>query len=240
MLCDSAAAALSFRIAGEHHRIFHVRNTCKQLNSAPRGVFLALLSFSVAAHPHSFIRLKTEVLADNGQFTGLKMRWTMDEITSADLLYDAGNAKPGEEIWKNWRRKSWLTYWVSTILPEVWHGGQKVKFLNRPTEYGMEREGHQAVLTFILPLAQPQPLHGQTYTFATFDPTYYVDMSYEHDSDASLPGALQTSCNVAVHTPETLGDEVLNYAQSLDKEDAPEEDMQLGKQFAQTVTLACQ
>ena len=203
------------------------------------GVFLALLSFSVAAHPHSFIRLKTEVLADNGQFTGLKMRWTMDEITSADLLYDAGNAKPGEEIWKKLAAEVMANVLGQHYFTEVWHGGQKVKFLNRPTEYGMEREGHQAVLTFILPLAQPQPLHGQTYTFATFDPTYSVDMSYEHDSDASLPGALQTSCNVAVHTPKP-GEEVLNYAQSLDKEDAPEEDMQLGKQFAQTVTLACQ
>ncbi|SCB81316.1 ABC-type uncharacterized transport system, substrate-binding protein [Kosakonia oryzendophytica] len=203
------------------------------------GVFLALLSFSVAAHPHSFIRLKTQVLAENGQFTGLKMRWTMDEITSADLLYDAGNAKPGEEIWKKLAAEVMANVLGQHYFTEVWHDGQKVKFLNRPTEYGMAREGHQAVLTFILPLAQPQPLHGQTYTFATFDPTYYVDMSYEHDSDASLSGALQTSCKVAVHTPKP-GEEVLNYAQSLDKEDAPEEDMQLGKQFAQTVTLACQ
>lgn len=62
---------------------------------------------------------------------------------------------------------------------EVWHNGQKVKFKNRPTEYGMEREEHQAVLTFVLPLAQPQPLAGQTYSISTFDPTYYVDMSYD-------------------------------------------------------------
>jgi ABC-type uncharacterized transport system substrate-binding protein len=33
------------------------------------------------------------------------MRWTMDEITSADLLYDAGNAKPGMKSGKSWRRK---------------------------------------------------------------------------------------------------------------------------------------
>ncbi|MEX8983539.1 DUF1007 domain-containing protein, partial [Salmonella enterica subsp. enterica serovar Montevideo] len=32
----------------------------------------------------------------------------------------------------------------------------------------------------------------------------------------------------------------LRFAQSLDKEDAPPEDMDLGKQFAQTVTLQCQ
>jgi ABC-type uncharacterized transport system substrate-binding protein len=30
----------------------------------------------------------------------MMMRWTMDEITSADLLYDAGNAKAGSEVWK--------------------------------------------------------------------------------------------------------------------------------------------
>jgi ABC-type uncharacterized transport system substrate-binding protein len=33
---------------------------------------------------------------------------------------------------------------------------------------------------------------------------------------------------------------MLSYAQSLDKEDAPEEDMELGKQFAQKVTVQCQ
>lgn len=203
------------------------------------GLFLALLSLSASAHPHSFIRMKTQVLTDNGQFTGLKMRWTMDEITSADLLYDAGNAKPGDEIWKKLAAEVMANVLGQHYFSEVWHNGQKVKFLNRPTEYGMEREEHQAVLTFILPLAQPQPLSGQKYTLATFDPTYYVDMSYEQDSDAMLPTALQTTCKISVHTPHP-GEEVLNYAQQLDKSDAPEEDMQLGKQFAQTVTLLCQ
>ncbi|MFT0669326.1 DUF1007 family protein, partial [Enterobacter hormaechei subsp. xiangfangensis] len=85
---------------------------------------------------------------------------------------------------------------------EFWHNGQKVKFLNRPTEYDMTREGHQAVLTFVLPLAHPQPLAGQKYTFSTFDPTYYVDMRYDNDSDVRLPDALQKSCKIGVHTPK--------------------------------------
>ncbi|APG19226.1 hypothetical protein A3780_17250 [Kosakonia radicincitans] len=203
------------------------------------GVFLALLSFTVSAHPHSFIQLKTQVLAENGHFSGLKMRWTMDEITSADLLYDAGNAQPGDEVWKKLAAEVMANVLGQHYFTEVWHNGQKVKFLNRPTEYGMEREGHQAVLTFILPLAEPQPLSGQQYTFSTFDPTYFVDMSYDKASDASLTAELQKSCKLAVHTPKP-GEEVLNYAQSLDKADAPEEDMELGKQFAQTVTLSCQ
>ncbi|MVS17011.1 DUF1007 family protein, partial [Salmonella enterica subsp. enterica serovar Bovismorbificans] len=38
------------------------------------------------AHPHSFISLKTDIVSEAGQITALKMRWKMDEITSADLL----------------------------------------------------------------------------------------------------------------------------------------------------------
>jgi ABC-type uncharacterized transport system substrate-binding protein len=203
------------------------------------GLILALLSSAALAHPHSFIRLKTVVLAEKGQWTGLEMRWTMDEITSADLLYDAGDARPGDEIWKKLAAEVMANVLGQHYFTEVWHNGQKVKFLNRPLHYGMEREGHQAVLTFALPFAVPQTLSGQTYTVSTFDPTYYVDMSYEHDDDATLPAPLRDKCKLTVHTPHP-GDEVLDYAQSLDKADAPEESMELGKQFAQTVTLQCQ
>lgn len=81
------------------------------------ALFLAVFTCAAGAHPHSFISLKTELVTDGTQLSGLKMRWTMDEITSADLLYDAGNAVPGDEIWKSWRRKSWPTYSASTISP---------------------------------------------------------------------------------------------------------------------------
>lgn len=202
-------------------------------------LFLAVLSFTAQAHPHSFIRLQTQLVSENDRFVALKMRWTMDEITSADLLYDAGDAKPGSEIWKKLAAEVMANVLGQHYFTEVWHNGQKVKFKNRPTEYGMEREAHQAVLTFVLPLAEPQPLSGQTYTFSTFDPTYYVDMSYANDRDASLPQALSTQCSMSVHTP-TPSEETLSFAQSLDKEDAPPEDMDLGKQFAQKITVQCQ
>ena len=46
------------------------------------------------------------------------------------------------------------------------------------------------------------------------------------------------SCKIGVHTKPS--EETLNFAISLDKADAPPEDMELGKQFAQEVTLQCQ
>lgn len=151
----------------------------KPVKRSALTLFLAVLSFVAAAHPHSFIRLQTQVVSENEQFVALKMRWTMDALTSADLLYDAGNAAPGSEIWKKLAAEVMANVLGQHYFTEVWRNGAKVKFKNRPTEYGMTRDAHQAVLTFTLPLAEPQPLSGQTYTFSTFDPSYYVDMHYD-------------------------------------------------------------
>ena len=63
-------------------------------------MFLTVLSLNVSAHPHSFITITNQLVVADGKLTGMKMRWVMDELTSADLLYDAGNAKPGDEVWK--------------------------------------------------------------------------------------------------------------------------------------------
>ncbi|MCZ7080266.1 DUF1007 family protein, partial [Salmonella enterica] len=52
------------------------------------------------AHPHSFIDMDATFVSEKQTLVGIKMVWTMDEITSADLLYDAENAKSDSEIWK--------------------------------------------------------------------------------------------------------------------------------------------
>ena len=199
----------------------------------------ALFSPVASAHPHSFITLVTTVMTENDQLTGLKMQWTMDEITSADLLYDAGNAKPDSPVWKKLAAEVMANVLGQHYFTEFWHNGKKVTFNNLPPEYGLARVGHQAVLTFVLPLAHPQPLKGRTYQFATFDPTYFVDMSYDNSSDAKLPKTLDSLCKISVKTPQP-NEDTLAFAQSLDKADAPPEDMELGKQFAQQVILQCQ
>lgn len=202
-------------------------------------LFCLFLSQGALAHPHSFISITSQLVSSNDALTAITMRWTMDEITSADLLYDAGNARPGDEVWKKLAAEVMANVLTQHYFTEFWHGASKVKFQDRPTAYGLSREGHKAVLTFTLPLAQPQPLRGQTYRFSTYDPTYFVDMFYDHDSDVTLPADLQARCKLSVHTPKP-SDEMTAYALSLDKADAPPEEMALGKQFAQEVTLQCQ
>ncbi len=204
------------------------------------GFMMVLISPLAAAHPHSFISLKTTLVSQQpGMLNGLHMVWKMDEITSSDLLYDAGDAKPDSVVWKKLAAEVMANVLGQHYFSEFWHNGQRVKFDNLPTEYHLAREGHQAVLTFVLPLAEPQPLTGQTYTFMTFDPTYFVDMFYDDEESLQLPQTLQNQCKINLKTPKPDAS-MQAYALSLDKADAPAEEMDLGRQFAQTVTLVCQ
>lgn len=205
------------------------------------GYILLVAGFTplgVQAHPHSFISLKTTPLVQQGQLTGLKMQWLMDELTSADLLYDAGEATSDSPVWETLAAEVMANVQRQHYFTEFWQQGKKVAFTTTSPEYRLERVGFQAMLTFVLPLATPLPLQGAHIQFSTFDPTFYVDMKYDQDADISLPPAQAVDCQLSVVTPEP-SEEVLRFAESLDKVDAPPEDMALGQQFAQQVTLQC-
>lgn len=199
----------------------------------------ALLSPMVSfAHPHSFIAMRATFINQAETLTGVHMRWTMDEMTSADLLYDAGDAPAGSVIWKKLAAQVMANVLGQHYFSELYHQGKRVKFDNLPPAYQLSREGHKAVLDFMLPLAEPQPLAGQTFTLSTFDPTYFVDMTYKDAAALVLPPAMAQRCKVTLTTPDPDAS-WQEYARSLDKADAPPPDKDLGRQFAQTVTLTC-
>ncbi|MCE0489171.1 DUF1007 family protein [Pantoea sp. Mb-10] len=199
---------------------------------------MLVISTSAWSHPHSFIAMKTEFIGDNDRLTGMKMVWTMDEITSADLLYDAGHAKPGDVVWKKLAAQVMANVLGQHYFTEVWQGQNRIKFLNLPKEYNLSRSGNKAVLEFIVPFGEPPTLSQRAYRIQTFDPSYFVDMSYENAQNLSMDETVKAHCQMTLHTPKPA-DSLKQYALSLDKADAPPEQMDLGQQFAQTVTLAC-
>lgn len=205
-----------------------------------RWLLLAALvgSPAASAHPHSFITIQTTVQGTSDAITGLKMRWVMDPITSADLLYDAGDAAQGDEVWKKLAAEVMANVLGQHYFTDVYRANAAVKYRSLPSEYHLSREGNQAVLEFVLPLAQPQALTGAPLLISTYDPTYFVDMSYENETAIRLAPALATRCKASLFTPQPNA-ALQSYALSLDKEDAPDEDTELGKQFAQRVTLTC-
>lgn len=191
------------------------------------------------AHPHSFIDMKTTIEGSNEQITGLRMTWTMDPITSADLLYDAVNANNTSEVWKKLAAEVMANVLGQHYFTDVYREGKAVKYQPMPTEYHLSREGNKAVLAFVLPLAHPQSLTGAPLQISTYDPSYFVDMSYKDDSAIQLSPALSGRCKTTLVTPKPDAS-LQSYAQALDKDARPAKTIELGKQFAQRVTLQCQ
>lgn len=198
-----------------------------------------LYSVAATAHPHSFIDMTTTFIAKDRQLVGLRMVWVMDEITSADLLYDAGNAKSDSEIWKKLAAEVMANVLGQHYFTDIYRDGKPVKYVNLPTEYHLSRRGHNAVLEFVLPLAHAQPLAGKPFDIATYDPTFFVDMSYKNQSAIHLSPDMAQQCQFKLMTPKPDAS-LQAYALSLDKNDSPGEDMQLGQQFAQRIILQCQ
>lgn len=199
---------------------------------------LMLSSMAIFAHPHSFIDMNTTFIVKDQKWVGLKMVWVMDEITSADLLYDAENAKSDSEIWKKLAAEVMANVLAQHYFTDIYRDGKPVKYLNLPTEYHLSRQGNKAVLEFVLPLAEAQPLVGKPFNISTYDPTYFVDMSYQDKKALQLPPEMAKHCELHLMTPKP-DSSLKTYAMSLDKSDSPPEDLALGQQFAQRVTLAC-
>lgn len=191
------------------------------------------------AHPHSFIDLDTTFVSEKQTLTGMRMVWTIDEITSADLLYDAENAKSDAEIWKKLAAEVMANVLGQHYFTDIYRDGKPVKYRNLPTEYHLSRKGHQAVLAFFLPLAEPQPLVGKPFIISTYDPTYFVDMTYTDNKAIRLSPEMEKRCKMILFTPNP-DTSLQAYALSLDKNDSPGEDLELGQQFAQQVTVQCQ
>ncbi|PHI31983.1 DUF1007 family protein [Budvicia aquatica] len=202
------------------------------------ALILSMISPFVWAHPHSFIDLDSSLVTENQTITGINMVWSMDEMTSAELLHDASLAKDSPAIWQSMADELIANAAIQNYFTEMRSGGQPVEFGKKPEKYALSRKGNKAILSFVLPLEKPVSLVNNVITISTYEQSYYVDMSYVEDDNFRLPADIAASCSVSIDTPKPDAS-LLDYAQSLDKDDAPEEDMALGSQFAQTVTITC-
>ncbi|PWW09395.1 ABC-type uncharacterized transport system substrate-binding protein [Mangrovibacter plantisponsor] len=185
------------------------------------------------AHPHSFIDIQTHAVGDT-QLSSLQMRWEMDEVTSADLLYDAGEAPEGDAVWQKLAQEVMDTIRQQHYFTTLWYDQKPVKLQAGPDSGKLYKTGHKAVLSFTLVPDTPLALAGHTFRLQTYDPTYYVDMSWVKDSDVTWPG----ECKVAVKTPKPDAD-MRAWALSLDNQSVPDEDLALGEHFAQKVEVTC-
>ena len=198
------------------------------------GLFV---SCGVLAHPHAFIDMQTTPIIENNQLTGLSMKWTLDEASSSAVIYDMKQAKTKNEQQKliddvmgNIVSEHYFSY-----LYDTQHN--KIKYSSHPKNYGVKIQGLQLQYYFDVPLAHPQQLEKNTFSLQTYDPTYYVAMTYTSKSAVDF-SALPKNCQEKLIEPN-VDEKIQAYASSLDNSQKNEDDS-LGVMFAQKIIIQCE
>lgn len=200
------------------------------------SIALLLWSPILHAHPHSWIEMKTHIEGENGVITGLSMEWSFDAMTSMYMLDGEDLAADSEQetfeklaasVIENMMYEHYFTYFYDEETPIKYSVAKNAKF---------ERDKAKLVMTFDLPLSKPKAVTRDSLRLLIFDPSYFVDMSWNSKSDVSLSTELERQCELKLVEPNPTPEQ-MSYAMSLSVDADP--DNTLGQLFTQTIKLNC-
>lgn len=201
-------------------------------------MLFCLTSTKTIAHPHSFIDMRIAIDTQQDNYSGITYIWKMDPMTSADIAYELKGIKNDDPRWKKQEAIIMANILVQNYFTDFYYQNKKVKFKTIPNSYRLQKDGFQLVFTFSTSLAQPLPIANSLVEILTYDPTFYVSMTYQNKQQIDVPLEIAAHCNVILKEAE-ITDAMRSYAFSLDTDQSPDEDLALGKQFAQRINIQC-
>ncbi|WP_404414303.1 DUF1007 family protein [Vreelandella aquamarina] len=226
------------------HEIFHRGMIIRRAVRLSLLVSVLLVSSVAQGHPHGWIDLSVKVISDKqGRVTALEQRWRMDPFYSLVVMEELGQvegasmeqglAELGREIRDNLAPMGYFT--------EIQRDGNAVD-TGDVSEYTTRIGDGRLVFMFRLPLAEPQPLEGSQLSYQVFDPTYYLEVVHEADTQQRINDNALTlqqpmpACAVSV-TPADPDPEMVMRAAMLDVDEQGEPG--LGRYFAETGLMDC-
>ena len=157
------------------------------------------------AHPHVWVTVETTLLFDAQKaVTGLKQRWTFDEMYSVyslegldknhDGVFDASSLKAlAEENMTSLKDYKYFT--------EITVDGLALE-LAPPVEYSAERDAKKILhLTFTLPLKTPLSARQRELKVQVFDPEFYIALKFAEGKAIQLPAAAAATCKTSIEAP---------------------------------------
>lgn len=191
----------------------------------------------VAAHPHSWIDMVTQLHIDQQQrLTGLQLSWLFDEFYSATILDDAkAKGHSVEQELALFGQETLANLATENYLIRMTREGHKVHFGPGNHARATLLNG-QIRFDYQLPLQQPLPLAGKRLQFAIYDSTYYVEMLHRQVEAIQLLGAGASRCQRQLLPPDPSSEQQ-RYAMSLDKTEQADDG--LGTAFAEQVLILC-
>lgn len=172
------------------------------------------------AHPHVWIDMVSRVVySPTGHITAVRIAWTFDDFYSVaavdglDLNKNGTFDPPELQELADTYLKNLKSYGYFTAV-EI--GGKKV-------ETGTARAGRAVVtkglltFSFELPLSKPVDPKVSTFSYSSFDPSFYIDISPAKSNPVFFDGPAPKGCGYAMRKTdaEPPKPEALNMTQSL-------------------------
>ena len=162
---------------------------------------------TASAHPHVWVTMQGElVYAPDGSVTGIRYAWTFDDMFSAFATQGMETKKPGEftradleplakENVNSLKEFDYFTY------AKV--GAKKLE-MKDPTDYFLEYNVKDTVLTLHFTLPFKAPVKAKELNIEIYDPEYFVDFSFKDMKDPITLAGAPAACKLTVARPKDL------------------------------------
>ena len=207
------------------------------MNRQLAALTLALAPFSLYAHPHAWIDVRsTIVLSADGLIPAIEEEWLFDDLYSAAIIEGLKEDSP--------EKKAVLGDFAAEVIENlgpygyfmhITANGRPIK-LNTVTQFKSEMKGRQLQLSFTAPFAEPVDPMRHDVSFSVYDPTYFIQMTHRPQDPPTIRSEKSHSCRVQVQRPNPTPEDIAR-AFALDRGATPEEG--LGDIFAEKVHIQC-
>jgi ABC-type uncharacterized transport system substrate-binding protein len=197
-----------------------------------------LLAGPVAAHPHVWVVVKSEVIYNgDGRVSAVRHSWTFDEPYSAFAVQGLdknGDGKLSADELKELAQVNVESLHEFDFFTFAKASGNKQDF-NKPINYTLSYDKAQLTLNFTLPLKAPSS--PRTFSLEIYDPTWFVSFSLAEGDDAVRLTSAPHGCARTINRPRPLDASV---QQRLSEDNfASLGGTNLGVSFINRVLIAC-
>lgn len=196
------------------------------------------LSTPAAAHPHVWVKVQSKVIYDRGAIAGFVYSWTFDDLytamaiqgldTNNDGTYDRQELAELAQV--NMDGLKEFDYFTFAKL------GTSTLGLAAPKDYWLELVDGVLTLHFMLPLASPVLAEAEGFTFAVYDPSYFIAFDLAENSPVALGEGAPKGCVAEIGVPANEADDAQKLGEAFYNQLGG---ANFGISIAKTVAIVC-
>jgi ABC-type uncharacterized transport system substrate-binding protein len=212
-----------------------------------RPIFFALAGLAAtcgaaSAHPHVWVTMKAQVVYDkDGSITGVRHAWTFDDMFSVFATQGIDAKTKGEfsrEELKPLAQTNVESLKDFDYFTYAKSNGQKLEFAEPLGDYYLDYDSKETVLTLHFTLPLKTPVKAKELAVEIFDPSYFVDFSFEKNDPVGLIGA-PAACKVSTEVPQEMDAAMLDKLAQMPADAQLDPSAYLGSQFANKIQVKC-